>query len=207
MDYLSGGDYDGDRVWITQNPLFINHFKPFKSKNIVGVAQFISDGKAKNINEVYKEWINRIYEVGKICSYHTSLSDKYGINYYKCEILSELCYISVDSKKSGKIITFPNEFNGRFLYPHYIDNHDYENTRKSTSVLGIMYDIIKKTSKPFLSFSNKEYFDRESYKTLYELSKNKIDVNDTSFIYDILEYNKALHNHIMDNKNCIINNI
>lgn len=199
LDLLSGGDYDGDHIWISQNPLFLSYFKEYKSRNIVCVNEYIKNGNAKNINDVYNEWSNKIYELGRLSNLHEAFSDKYGVNYYKCELLSELISICLDNKKNGKIVEIPKNINkGAVLFPHY---RSEMNVRHSDSVLGKIYDKSCNLSNIINTERIENYNDyliKENYIEIKELSE-KMKMNDLNeYEDDIKEYNKVIHNHIIN---------
>lgn len=205
LELLSGGDYDGDHIWITQNPLFLSYFKEYKSSNIICTNEYVKNGNAKNILDVYNEWSNRIYEVGKMSNFHEALSDKYTVNYYKSELLSELISISLDSKKNGRIIDFPKDINYKtVLFPHF---RSEMNCRHSDSVLGEIYD--KSCNIPILVNTETmtkidDYLKRDNYLEIKELAEKMKIFDFTEYYNDIREYNRKLHNHIINSNNCII---
>ncbi|XP_022732295.1 probable RNA-dependent RNA polymerase 3 isoform X2 [Durio zibethinus] len=159
-DEMAGGDFDGDMYFVSRNPQLLNYFRVSEpwmgNSSTFGVSSKgpseLSDGELED--ELFKLFLRTRFRP----SYATSLAANNWLaimdqfltleDSNSCEKallkknllrLIDLYYEALDAPKTGKEIEVPEDLRVAG-FPHYMER---ENSFKSTSILGKMYDFFK----------------------------------------------------------------
>jgi RNA-dependent RNA polymerase len=145
---VSGSDLDGDLYFVSydQRTLPGGRVKPMEYETTSSVEQMSREVQVADIIDFLADYFEKD-NLGQIANAHLALADQsdLGPSDPKCIELCKLHSDAVDFPKTGKAAEFPAELKPK-KWPHYMEHkRDYE-TYISGSVIGRMYDRVKKFS-------------------------------------------------------------
>lgn len=122
-DFLSGGDYDGDRAWCCWDKRlmnFQNHPLPAPlPENDPHIHEIRTPIKSIPLEDFENFMLDRCLEfqtnLGRITLLHMNWADVEGLCHSRSIYLGQLCQVAVDSFKSGKFVTYPHRIQMEFL--------------------------------------------------------------------------------------------
>ncbi|PPD98039.1 hypothetical protein GOBAR_DD04978 [Gossypium barbadense] len=134
-DEMAGGDFDGDMFFVSKNPQLLDYFKVSEpwTENCTtpeGPSRRPSEFSDEELeSELFESFLKTRFQP-------SNSSEKTKENLKK---LIDLYYEALDASKTGKKVKVPEELRVA-LFPHYMER---ENSFKSTSILGKIYDHVK----------------------------------------------------------------
>ncbi|TYH60945.1 hypothetical protein ES332_D07G014600v1 [Gossypium tomentosum] len=157
-DEMAGGDFDGDMFFVSKNPQLLDYFKVSEpwTENCTtpeGPSRRPSEFSDEELeSELFESFLKTRFQPSYAMSVaadnwsaimdrfltveDSKSSEKTKENLKK---LIDLYYEALDASKTGKKVKVPEELRVA-LFPHYMER---ENSFKSTSILGKIYDHVK----------------------------------------------------------------
>ncbi|KAL4301789.1 hypothetical protein GQ457_10G000720 [Hibiscus cannabinus] len=192
-DEMAGGDFDGDMFFVSQNPQLLDYFKvsePWEEECSTPEGPSprpseLSDEELESVlfDSFLKARFHPSYAMSAAADNWYAIMDRFLTvkDPYEKTLMKEnlkslinLYYEALDASKTGKEVVIPEEFRVA-VFPHYMER---ENTFKSTSILGKIYDYVKsyqeQVSKkevrklPCFDIGILEEESREKWTALYE---------------------------------------
>ncbi|KAK8523195.1 hypothetical protein V6N12_047723 [Hibiscus sabdariffa] len=192
-DEMAGGDFDGDMFFVSQNPQLLDYFKvsePWEEECSTPEGPSprpseLSDEELESVlfDSFLKARFHPSYAMSAAADNWYAIMDRFLTvkDPYEKTLMKEnlkslinLYYEALDASKTGKEVVIPEEFRVA-VFPHYMER---ENTFKSTSILGKIYDYVKsyqeEVSKkevrklPCFDIGILEEESREKWTALYE---------------------------------------
>ncbi|KAM7515445.1 hypothetical protein LguiA_005028 [Lonicera macranthoides] len=156
---IADGDFDGDRYWVSRNHKLLKYFKPSEPwKRMYTTpkavcrkpSEFTSEQLEKEYFQLFLNARKSSFCKGQAANSWLAFMDQLLVlgdgsadekECIKEKMLKliDVYYDALDSSKSGKKVTVPNELKAE-MYPHYLEK---ENKYQSTSILGLIYDKIQ----------------------------------------------------------------
>ncbi|XWS26784.1 hypothetical protein CRYUN_Cryun26dG0059900 [Craigia yunnanensis] len=159
-DEMAGGDFDGDMYFVSRNPQLLDYFRVsepwIENSSTCGVSSKkpteFSDGELED--ELFKLFLRTRFQpsyamstaadnwlaiMDRLLTLEDSNSTEKVLVKKNLLCLINLYYEALDAPKSGKKIEIPEDLRVA-VFPHYMER---ENSFKSTSILGKIYDFVK----------------------------------------------------------------
>lgn len=174
-EYLSGGDYDGDRVFVTWDARitqFVEN-KPIPKMDSIDslfeedktqVREIVESGNfSLLVNYLFDSYVASKSLLRLFSHFHMKLSDMHSLHHEQCIELAYVCRKLLDSGKTG--VKLKDDYVRKWSellmdapVPHwYPRGNSTANTRQSTSAIAHMYDSLEKWIKMDLDFKNVTY--------------------------------------------------
>ncbi|KAK9026934.1 hypothetical protein V6N11_066790 [Hibiscus sabdariffa] len=146
-DEMAGGDFDGDMFFVSQNPQLLDYFKvsePWEEECSTpeGPSPRPSELSDEELESVLFDSFLKARFQPRSMNYLHHFDNGYIVTSSHTSgrfCLINLYYEALDASKSGKEVVIPEELRVA-VFPHYMER---ENTFKSTSILGKIYDYVK----------------------------------------------------------------
>ncbi|XP_022731132.1 probable RNA-dependent RNA polymerase 3 [Durio zibethinus] len=159
-DEMAGGDFDGDMYFVSRNPQLLDYYRVsepwIENSSTCGVSSKgpseLSDGEPED--ELFKLFLRTRFQpsyamsiaadnwlaiMDRFLTIEDSNSSEKALMKKNLLQLIDLYYQALDAPKTGKKVEVPDDLRVA-VFPHYMER---ENSFKSTSILGKMYDFVK----------------------------------------------------------------
>ncbi|KHG23521.1 putative RNA-dependent RNA polymerase 5 -like protein [Gossypium arboreum] len=159
-DEMAGGDFDGDMFFVSKNPQLLDYFKVSEpwTENCTtpeGPSRRPSEFSDEELeSELFESFLKTrfqpSYAMGMAADNWSAIMDRFltvedsnssekTLMKENLKKLIDLYYEALDAPKTGKKVIVPEELRVA-VFPHYMER---ENSFKSTSILGKIYDHVK----------------------------------------------------------------
>ncbi|KAB2072347.1 hypothetical protein ES319_A07G009400v1 [Gossypium barbadense] len=159
-DEMAGGDFDGDMFFVSKNPQLLDYFKVSEpwTENCTtpeGPSRRPSEFSDEELeSELFESFLKTrfqpSYAMGMAADNWSAIMDRFltvedsnssekTLMKENLKKLIDLYYEALDASKTGKKVIVPEELRVA-VFPHYMEQ---ENSFKSTSILGKIYDHVK----------------------------------------------------------------
>ncbi|XVF88617.1 hypothetical protein PTKIN_Ptkin19aG0065300 [Pterospermum kingtungense] len=159
-DEMAGADFDGDMFFVSRNPQLLDYYRVsepwIENSSTPGVSskrptEFSDEGLEDELFEMFlKTRFRPSYAMAvasdnwhaimdRLLTLEESNSTEKALMKKNLLRLVDLYYEALDAPKSGKKIEVPEDLRVA-VFPHYMER---ENSFKSTSILGKIYDFVK----------------------------------------------------------------
>ncbi|KAH1131937.1 hypothetical protein J1N35_003315 [Gossypium stocksii] len=159
-DEMAGGDFDGDMFFVSKNPQLLDYFKVSEpwTENCTtpeGPSRRPSEFSDEELeSELFESFLKTRFQpsyamsmaadnwsaiMDRFLTVEDSNSSEKTLMKENLKNLIDLYYEALDASKTGKKVKVPEELRVA-VFPHYMER---ENSFKSTSILGKIYDHVK----------------------------------------------------------------
>ncbi|XAR53380.1 RNA-directed RNA polymerase [Bertholletia excelsa] len=188
---IANGDFDGDTYWVSRNPHLLHYFKASKPWRRIHLTPKASSTKPSEL--LADELEHKLFQLFKRTRFQHSnnagvAADSWMALMDRLLILGDDCsdekehmketihqlvdmyYDALDAPKSGKKVVIPRELRAA-RFPHYMER---QNQYNSTSVLGMIYDMVGSFESEDVSAKDVEVhklpcFEEEIPRSCYDL--------------------------------------
>lgn len=165
---LAGGDYDGDKVFVTWDARIVRNvrvrrvpelpfgFDDFFRRDSSTVDTLLEDGGESFMDFLFKKFIDAKSQLKIFSVYHLKIADEKGIDHEECVELGYVCRKLLEGEKSGyqlgaSYLRDWREFVKKYKTPHWYARPRALpiTVRKSTSAIGLLFDNLIKCEREF----------------------------------------------------------